>query len=134
MANNKYEVVIAGAGPAGALAAILLSRAGFSVLLVDKAVFPRHKVCGCCLSRQALAILREIGLGGITDTLGAKLLDQLIIYSERNRRQIKLPLIGSFSLSRQAFDQSLINEAIACGTEFMPATTARVTSIASGAV
>ena len=59
---TRPEIVIAGAGPAGATAAILLAAAGARVRLVDKAVFPREKLCGEFLSPEALPILARTGL------------------------------------------------------------------------
>jgi geranylgeranyl reductase family protein len=56
------DVVIVGAGPAGATAAIVLARAGRSVLLVDKADFPRDKCCGDGLTTLALRELDTLGL------------------------------------------------------------------------
>jgi flavin-dependent dehydrogenase len=53
-----YDVAIIGAGPAGSIAAIALARNGKRVLLVDRAHFPREKVCGGCLSARALNVLR----------------------------------------------------------------------------
>jgi geranylgeranyl reductase family protein len=49
-----YDVVIAGAGPAGAVLAYLLARAGAEVLLLEKKVFPRYKACGGGLTKRAL--------------------------------------------------------------------------------
>ena len=43
---KTYDVLISGAGPAGSLAAYHLASAGWAVLLLDKAQFPRQKVCG----------------------------------------------------------------------------------------
>ncbi len=40
------EVIVAGAGPAGAVAARTLAAAGLDTLLVDRAAFPRNKPCG----------------------------------------------------------------------------------------
>ncbi len=57
-----YDVVIVGAGPAGATAAVVLARAGRSVLLVDKAEFPRDKCCGDGLTTLALRELEALGL------------------------------------------------------------------------
>ena len=51
------DVVIAGGGPAGALAAIILARAGARVRLFERARFPRHKLCGDTLNPGALAVL-----------------------------------------------------------------------------
>ena len=45
------DAVIVGAGPAGSAAAFLLARAGWSVALIEKEVFPRRKVCGECVRR-----------------------------------------------------------------------------------
>ncbi|MEZ5165203.1 MAG: NAD(P)/FAD-dependent oxidoreductase [Acidimicrobiales bacterium] len=56
------ETVVIGAGPAGATAATVLARAGRSVLLVDKAVFPRDKCCGDGLTARALRELERLGL------------------------------------------------------------------------
>jgi geranylgeranyl reductase family protein len=49
------EVIVAGAGPAGAVAARTLAAAGLDTLLVDRAAFPRNKPCGGGLTMRALA-------------------------------------------------------------------------------
>ena len=56
------DVIVVGAGPAGATAATLLARAGRSVVVVDKAVFPRDKCCGDGLTTLALRELELLGL------------------------------------------------------------------------
>jgi geranylgeranyl reductase family protein len=53
-----YDVLIAGAGPAGCAAAFDLARAGKRVLLLDRRSFPRPKACACGLTRKTLAALR----------------------------------------------------------------------------
>lgn len=53
------DVVIAGAGPAGAFAAAILARAGLRVRVFDRARFPRHKLCGDTLNPGALEVLRR---------------------------------------------------------------------------
>jgi geranylgeranyl reductase family protein len=50
----RYDVVIVGAGPAGAVLAYLLAKAGAEVLLLEKKVFPRYKPCGGGLTKRAL--------------------------------------------------------------------------------
>jgi menaquinone-9 beta-reductase len=62
MKSSGADVIIAGAGPAGAVTALLLARAGIEVLLLDRAAFPRPKACGDCLSIGATALLRRLGV------------------------------------------------------------------------
>src|SRR5580692_4447803 len=53
-----YDILIAGAGPAGCAAAYDLARAGKRVLLLDRRTFPRPKACACGLTRKTLKALR----------------------------------------------------------------------------
>lgn len=64
--HTTYDAIIVGAGPAGATAAILLARAGWSVALIEKQNFPRRKVCGECIAASNLPLLHAIGI----DTAG----------------------------------------------------------------
>jgi geranylgeranyl reductase family protein len=56
------DVVVVGAGPAGVAASIALARAGRDVVLVDRATFPRDKICGDGLTALALRELEGLGL------------------------------------------------------------------------
>ena len=57
------DVLVVGAGPAGSIAALVLARAGVRVRLIDRARFPREKLCGDTLNPGALATLDRLGLG-----------------------------------------------------------------------
>ncbi len=59
--SESWDAVVVGAGPAGSAAATVLARLGRSVLLLEKDVFPRHKVCGEFLSADALPSLELLG-------------------------------------------------------------------------
>ena len=59
---TKCGVVVVGGGPAGSVSALLLARAGYDVILLDRAHFPRAKACGDCISPQANLLLEQIGL------------------------------------------------------------------------
>lgn len=63
MELNSFDVVIVGAGPAGSTAAIRLARAGWSVALIEKQMFPRRKVCGECIAASNLPLLDALGIG-----------------------------------------------------------------------
>ncbi|PJJ59245.1 geranylgeranyl reductase family protein [Hymenobacter chitinivorans] len=58
---RQVDICILGAGPGGATAALHLANAGQRVLLLDKAVFPRDKICGDALSGKVLSELRRLG-------------------------------------------------------------------------
>ncbi|MBI3291559.1 MAG: FAD-dependent monooxygenase [Elusimicrobia bacterium] len=123
-AEQVWDVVIVGAGPSGALAARELARYGVSVLLVDKAAFPRWKVCGSCVNAAALATLEAVGLGELPNQLGAQPLHELQLAA--GRRRASLPLPGGVAVSRERFDAALIEHAIQAGADFLPHTHARL--------
>jgi flavin-dependent dehydrogenase len=62
VSGRSAQVVVVGAGPAGAVTALLLARAGHDVALLDRALFPRPKPCGDCLSAAATGLLERLGL------------------------------------------------------------------------
>jgi flavin-dependent dehydrogenase len=139
--RRSWQIVVVGAGPAGALAARELARRGRAVLLVDRAAFPRSKVCGCCLNAAALATLAGVGLADLTARHGAVPLREIVLAARRRQARLQLP--GGVVLSRAAFDAALVAEAIAAGADFLPGTRAalgpvvgeqrRVTLAANGA-
>jgi geranylgeranyl reductase family protein len=57
------DVLIVGAGPAGASLATRLARAGLDVLVLDRAAFPRHKPCAEYVSPGTVRLLHELGAG-----------------------------------------------------------------------
>jgi len=58
------DALVIGGGPSGATAAALLARQGRRVIVVEKAVFPRRKVCGEYISATTWPILEELGIAG----------------------------------------------------------------------
>jgi flavin-dependent dehydrogenase len=57
-----FDAVIIGSGPAGAAAARLLAQASWSVVLIEKAEFPRRKVCGEFISATTMPVLEACGI------------------------------------------------------------------------
>ncbi len=71
MSAPAYDAIVVGAGPAGSAVAILLAEHGHSVLLLDKAAFPRPKLCGEYLSPEASRVLDRLGVLKTVDAAGA---------------------------------------------------------------
>jgi menaquinone-9 beta-reductase len=78
------DVLIVGAGPAGAIAALVLARAGVRVRVLDRARFPRFKLCGDSVNPGALAILSRLRLDAAVE--GALPVDGMIVTSETGAR------------------------------------------------
>ena len=110
------DVAIAGAGPAGALAATILARAGLRVRVFDRARFPRHKLCGDTLNPGALAVLRRHAdvstLIEQSDPIHGMLLTGP--GGVRVRGEYGGGIAGR-SITRKVLDQWLIDRAIAAG-------------------
>ncbi|MFM8562633.1 MAG: geranylgeranyl reductase family protein [Acidimicrobiia bacterium] len=61
--TSQHDVVVIGAGPAGAAAGYWLARHGLDVVMIDKKTFPREKTCGDGLTPRAVKQIEDMGLG-----------------------------------------------------------------------
>ena len=60
MAQHEFDLLIAGAGPAGCTLALNLAPKGITIGIIEKDVFPRHKICGDALSGKVLNVMKRI--------------------------------------------------------------------------
>ena len=60
--ERKHDVIVVGAGPAGAAAAAVLAQKGCDVLLLDRELFPRDKICGDAVPSGAIELLYRLGM------------------------------------------------------------------------
>ncbi|MGE5560923.1 MAG: geranylgeranyl reductase family protein, partial [Chloroflexota bacterium] len=109
------DVLVVGAGPAGATAARVAAQAGLDVVLIDRHRFPRDKVCGGLLSLRAQR------------ALGLALPESLIHAAPRGVRLVSELGLEALALdrgpvghivSRSEFDHFLVERAIAAGAKF----------------
>ncbi|MDQ3393864.1 MAG: FAD-dependent monooxygenase, partial [Bacteroidota bacterium] len=112
-----YDVIIVGGGLAGLVNAIMLSTAGFKVLLIEKKSYPFDKVCGEYVSNEVVTFLQSINAYPIDE--GAAHISRLQLSSvSGSSATLQLPL-GGFGISRLKFDQYLYEKAKASGAEFL---------------
>ncbi|HLZ71214.1 MAG TPA: FAD-dependent monooxygenase [Dehalococcoidia bacterium] len=69
---SDADVIVVGAGPAGCAAAILLGRRGVRVTLIDRASFPRPKLCTHALMPAGLTVLERLGVLDAVEAAGAQ--------------------------------------------------------------
>jgi geranylgeranyl reductase family protein len=108
------DVLIAGAGPAGAVAATVLARAGARVLVLDRARFPRPKLCGDTLNPGALAVLQRLGLGCAAAT--SIPLEGMIVTGDDGVRVVgRYDSVSGRGISRRDLDLALLMAAAGAG-------------------
>src|SRR5436190_2725244 len=109
------DVVICGAGPAGTMAAIILARAGVRVRLLDRARFPREKLCGDTVNPGALAVLGRHGLLDVTRA-GIPIAGMVVTDAAGVRVEGAYGgAIAGRSLPRSILDEALLRAAGAAG-------------------
>ncbi|MBI4399588.1 NAD(P)/FAD-dependent oxidoreductase [Candidatus Micrarchaeota archaeon] len=66
--EENFDVIVVGGGPGGSTCATYLGKAGYKVLLLEKAKFPRDKTCGDAVSGKSVSVLRDFGLMDAIET------------------------------------------------------------------
>ncbi|HKE54153.1 MAG TPA: geranylgeranyl reductase family protein [Actinomycetota bacterium] len=127
--NEQLDVdaLIVGAGPGGSTAAYHLARHGMNVLMVEKASFPREKVCGDGLTPRAAVQLRRLGID--VDDPRFERHRGLRIYSRRVTLELPWPDLEDFPgfglvMTRSEFDELLARHAEKAGARLMEQTEA----------
>jgi menaquinone-9 beta-reductase len=130
-ASPTYDVIVAGAGPGGTSVATFLARQGVSTLVLDRAGFPRDKVCGDGLTPQAIYWLDRLGCVDEVLAETKACIKDCDLYIDGRRL-----LTGGFAkntpypdfailLDRRRFDHILLRNAIDAGARFEGGRTVR---------
>ncbi|MDG2054011.1 MAG: FAD-dependent monooxygenase [Phycisphaerales bacterium] len=122
--NSRWDVIVIGAGIAGASAAAGLASKGCRALLVDRSSFPRHKVCGGCLNAAALSSMAQLGIADPAISMDAPLTRSLKIYC--GKRSPKMNLVPGRGVSRESLDVHLVDHACRSGADLLQGVTATV--------
>jgi len=118
---ERWDVVVVGAGPAGSSAARVAAERGASVLLLDRARFPRYKTCGGGL----IGISIEHVPTSVLETVEQRATS--VRFTLRGRRpkthRQDAPFLSL--VQRERFDQALVDAAVAAGATFRDGVTVR---------
>lgn len=128
--TRKHEVIVVGAGPAGATTATILAQQGHDVLLLDRHNFPRDKTCGDAVPAGAIGIMYELGMRERVETAVARNelypLNTMRLVSPKGHTMIAGLHKGemgtdSYVAPRLYFDAIIQQHALASGAAFQQA-------------
>lgn len=120
---SRYDAIIVGGGPAGATAGILLAQAGWRVAVVEKARFPRRKVCGEFISGTTWPLLRQLGVADELLELAGPAVRRVAVYAGAAMVNADLPAAqgqraeAGRAVGREHLDAALLRRAADAGAD-----------------
>ncbi len=121
--KTPYDVIIIGAGPAGATAASILADNNFNTLILEKEKLPRTKICGGGVSMRALQLLKDLNIEipklktfKPCDSMQVGIFD---LNSVENLSNVKIDNTAAYLTDRAEFDYTVVKDAASKGTDLM---------------
>lgn len=111
------DVIIVGGGLAGLFNALLLNRAGYQVLLIERKSYPFHRVCGEYISNEVIPFLESLDID--LDGLNVSRIKRVEVTATSGVKLSQKLDLGGFGLSRYTFDNYLYQKAQTEGVKFM---------------
>ncbi|CAN5354457.1 NAD(P)/FAD-dependent oxidoreductase [soil metagenome] len=118
-----FDVLIIGGGPAGATTGLLLAKAGWSVAIVEKKIFPRRKVCGEFISATNLPLLQKLGIVDFYLSEAGPEVRRIGLFAANFILTSAMPLVNDSTypwgraLGREHLDKKLLDMAVQAGAE-----------------
>jgi geranylgeranyl reductase family protein len=120
---TTYDLVVAGAGPTGSVAALVAARGGLRVALLDRSTFPRPKVCGDCLNPDLEAEWRTLRVEDGIRELPQGTVEHIAFHPLHGapcRFAVDPHRTRERVIRREDLDDFLLRTALAAGVEFFP--------------
>jgi geranylgeranyl reductase family protein len=115
---KRFDAAIVGAGPAGSSAAIFLARRGYSVALIDKAVFPREKLCGDFLNPAGWNLFGRLGIRDALLASDHQKIRAFRVSTASAEALIAFTRVYGIGIRRRVFDGLLAKQAVREGAQF----------------
>ena len=121
--TNVYDAIIVGGGPAGATSALLLANAGWKVAVIEKAQFPRRKVCGEFISETSWPLLAKLGVANDLIRVAGPVVRRVGVFAGTRVITSRLAAacdgVGGRAVAREQLDTLLLQRARAAGAEIL---------------